>query len=110
MDAITHMIFGDTENYRATTSVKAGQLMQLGTRGAVACADIAKDATGKVFVSGCFFFDCENEYEVEETEPVAYDFKRNRFAPIDIKGSLVFGEALFATPKGSKFIGLALSG
>ena len=61
------MIYGKTENYRAKRDIKAGELIQLGTRGAVACCDIAKGETGPVCVRGDFFFDCDDDYECDDT-------------------------------------------
>ena len=108
-NAVFEMIYGKSENYRAKLDVKAGEIVQLGTRGAVACCDIAKGETGPVYLRGNFFFDCDPDYECDDTSPIAYDFKRKRFVPVGTNGALVIGAALFPTPKGSKFVGFALN-
>lgn len=55
------IIYGRPKNYRAKVAVKSGELVQLGTRGAVACCDIAQGETDPVYVRGDFFFDCASD-------------------------------------------------
>jgi len=109
-EAMTLMLYGVPEHYRATRDVVGGELVQLGTRGAIACTDIPAGKVGEVFVHGDCFFECPAGYTVEEGEPVAYDFSLDTFVPVGTDGGMVVGVALLTTPPDGKIVGLHLNG
>lgn len=104
------LLYGDTVDYPAPRAVKKDELLWLGDRAAVACSDIAKGATGKVYVHGPFFDFNDIGVDIPEGGRVFYDFKRRRYAPADTPGARCIGVADLPCLARERFLAFTLNG
>ena len=111
MATTNEILYGQPVPYRATATVKRGDLVLHDGRPAIVESEtIRADETGNVFVRGPFLSSDEVDFPIAEGAAVFYDFAASRFVPEGTPGAVRVGCAELPCNPNEKLLVFMLNG